>query len=295
MEENQEMGLNGRNFNTISPSAKSLLFMKGHTNIPYARQAAELIMLPEKYMPDFNKKDITFWARVVHFESRYWSINQLLTELPIKNILELSSGYSFRSFDKVQNNAIKYIDTDLPELIDVKKRLVTALQKDNEMKGRLEVLPLNALDEKQFEEIVSRFPEGEIVIVNEGLMIYLDIAEKQKLCKIIHNTLKKRGGCWITADIYLKSQHEKLDLKFDKNTKDFFEQHNIEENKFDSFESAKEFFNLNGFEVEKEANVDYSKLSTLKYLKQSAPVEQLAKMGKAGKIQATWRLRVASK
>ena len=129
MEENQEMGSTARNFNTISPSAKSLLLMKGHTNIPYARQAAELIMLPEKYLPDFNKKDLTFWARVVHFESRYWSINQLLTELPIKNILELSSGYSFRGLDKIRQDGFNYIDTDLPELIGVKKRSVNSPSK----------------------------------------------------------------------------------------------------------------------------------------------------------------------
>jgi len=60
-----------RNYNTISPSAKSLLLMKGHTNIPFARETAELIKYPEKFNPDFSKKDMTFWARVVHFENRH--------------------------------------------------------------------------------------------------------------------------------------------------------------------------------------------------------------------------------
>jgi hypothetical protein len=68
----EQINLTTHNFNTISPSAKSLLLMKGHTNIPFARQTAELIEYPEKYNPDFSNKGMTFWARVVHFENRYW-------------------------------------------------------------------------------------------------------------------------------------------------------------------------------------------------------------------------------
>lgn len=188
--------------------------MKGHTNIPFARRTAELMMHPEEYSPDFDRKDMTFWARVLHFENRYWSINQLLTELPVKNILELSSGYSLRGFEKVREGHYHYIDTDLPELIDIKKDLLTALQEENNtIKGKLEVLPLNALDEKQFREVVNHFPEGEIVIGNEGLLMYLNNEEKEKLCKIIYEILKERGGYWITADIYLKTQIKMLDLK----------------------------------------------------------------------------------
>ena len=50
----------------------------------------------------------------------------------------------------------------------------------------MEILPLNALDEEKFNEVVSHFPPGEIVIVNEGLLMYLNNEEKQKLCSIIH-------------------------------------------------------------------------------------------------------------
>ncbi|MDR3715026.1 MAG: hypothetical protein P4L51_19605 [Puia sp.] len=78
------MNIPDRNYSTISPSAKSLLLMKGFTNIPFARQAAELISYPEKYIPDPDSKDFGFWARAAHFESRYLSIDQLLTPLTVK-------------------------------------------------------------------------------------------------------------------------------------------------------------------------------------------------------------------
>ena len=152
---------------------------------------------------------------------------------------------------------------------------------------------MNALDDKQFHEIVNHFPDGKIVIVNEGLLMYLDRREKEKLCNIIHKILKERGGYWITGDIYLKNKQEKLNLKFDNKTKEFFEQHHIEENRFESFEEAEVFFKKMGFIIDKVANMKRSKLNSLKYFLKSATIKQLFKMRKAGKIQATWRLRIA--
>ena len=113
-----------RNYNTISPSAEMLLMTKGYTNIPFAKEAAELYPHPEKYTIDLRDKDFTFWARLAHFESRYWSIDQLLSEIDAKNILEISSGFSFRGLKAVEKNNVHYIDTDLPEIIEVKKNVL---------------------------------------------------------------------------------------------------------------------------------------------------------------------------
>jgi O-methyltransferase involved in polyketide biosynthesis len=290
----EPINLNNRNFNTISPSAKSLLLMKGHTEIPFARKTAELITSPEKYIPNFSNRDLTFWARTFHFESRYWSIDQLLEDLPITNILELSSGFSFRGLAKIKQKGVHYIDTDLPEVIETKKEFIDALQNDGfNPEGKLELLPLNALDKEQFQVIINRFKAGEIVIVNEGLLMYLNINEKERLCKIIYDILKEHGGYWITADIYVQNKEKKLDLKLDDKTKEFFEHHRIEENRFESFKEAEVFFKRMGFIVDKEAEVKKSKLSSLKYLMKSASLRQLFRMRKAGKIQATWRLKIA--
>ena len=289
-----ELNITNRNFNTISPSAKSLSLMKGYTNIPFARQTAELLCYPEKYNPDFNKKDLTFWARTLHFENRYWSIDQLLADLPYKNIIELSSGFSFRGLETVKQKGFYYIDTDLQDVIAMKKDFIAAFLNDSfKIDGKLELLPLNALDDKQFHEIVNHFPDGEIVIVNEGLLMYLNINEKKRLCSIIYDILKERGGYWITADIYIKNKNDKLNLRFDNKTTEFFEQHRIEDNKFESFEEAETFFRQMGLVIDKEANVERSKLSSMKYFLKSTTIRQIFKMRKVGKIQATWRLKIA--
>lgn len=293
MAHNEPINVTNREFSSISPSAKSLLLMKGHTNIPFARQTAELILHPEKYRPDFENRDLSFWARTLHFENRYLSIDDLLSDLIIGNILELSSGFSFRSLETVIRKGIHYIDTDLPDVIEQKRNFIPVLKNNRiNLIGTLELLALNVLDEEAFEGVVSRFPQGEIVIVNEGLLMYLDTDEKIKLCRIIHKILKERGGYWITADIYVKRQYKKLNLNIDNETKDFFEVHKIEGNKFESFEEAETFFRRAGFEIDKVAYVNRSKLSSMKYFLKSISIKQLWYFRKAPRMQATWRLRI---
>src|SRR4030042_2794744 len=128
-----------RDFSSISPSAKWLLLVKGYTNIPFAREVAGLLEYPNKYIPDFKKRDYTLWASAIHLESRYWSIDQLLKDLTINNILELSSGYSFRSLEYTMQKGVHYIDTDLPDVIATKKEFVKNLTKDGfNTDGKLE-------------------------------------------------------------------------------------------------------------------------------------------------------------
>ncbi len=296
MKNSEQINPAGRNYNTISPSAWSLLVLKGYTNIPFARKAADLLneQREEKHIFDFNKKDTMFWGRVVHFESRYWSIDQLLADLDIKNILELSSGFSFRGLEMAKQKGIHYIDTDLPELIETKKKFVNAIsEKENvQQEGTLETLPLNALDRNQFIEVVNRFPPGKLAIINEGLLMYLNEKEKEQVCSIIHDVLKERGGYWITADIYIMGKLKSYTSKMEEKTKAFFEQHRIEENKFRSKEGAKDFFKKMGLVIDKEAQRDHSKLSALKYLVKNITFWQMFRYRKAPKIQSTWRLKV---
>src|SRR5580700_4885930 len=88
--------LSNRDYSTISPSARALLWMKGLTDIPYAHEAAALMMASEPQRADPGPQPEEFWQRVRHFEQRYWSIDRLMVGLKATNILELSSGFSFR-------------------------------------------------------------------------------------------------------------------------------------------------------------------------------------------------------
>jgi len=235
-----------KDFNTISPSAIALLFTKSHTQIPYMKEAANLLHA----LPDNTEKTPMFHARVQHFEERYYSIDHRLQSTGITNILELSSGYSFRGLDMATHKAVHYIDTDLEDVISRKQQFVQQLQQAP-LKGQLELKALNALDTKQFEAILHSFPEGPVAIVNEGLLMYLNMEEKKLLAATIHSILEKRGGCWITADIYIPSPPDAKQA-YTQRQQRFLNAHKVEENKFASFEAAESFFEEAGFMIFKD-------------------------------------------
>jgi O-methyltransferase involved in polyketide biosynthesis len=284
-----------KDFSSVSPSAKMLLLLKGMTNIPYMRQAAELASLPEKYVPDYSVRDASYWGRVLHFEYRYNSINQLLEGLGVKNVFELSSGFSFRGLDMVMREDVHYIDTDLPELIAEKQKFLDALREGMPApKGKLEMLPLNAVDSEAFEKVAAHFDKGPVAVVNEGLLMYLNMDEKKKLCANIKKLLQEKGGWWITADIYTQMGAPRpIAAGNDDRLQKFLEQHQVQDNMFESFEAAEAFFKAEGFVVEKEAEQTYDKSELLHYMMESLTEEQKMMMGQAGKIHVTWLLRVS--
>ena len=285
-----------RDYSSISPSAKSLVLLKGVTSIPFAKQTAELISAPDIFHMNVDNKDPAFWKRVVHFEIRYWSVDQLLESLNVTNMLELSSGYSFRGLEIIRRKKVYYVDTDLPEVINRKKQLLSDLQKYEPVNpGVLTITPLDALDETQFLKVVDSFPKGPIIIVNEGLLMYLNNKEKEVLCGIIRKVLKQRGGYWITADVYVKSTLERFNEEEKDSLKDLVEAQQIEKNMFESFDAAEEFFKTVGFSVVKEAAVDFTKISSLPHLINNSTEAQLAALKTSTqKIQTTWCLKVDS-
>lgn len=283
-----------RDYSTISPSARALLLMKAHTTIPWAREAAALLAASDNQLQLNAPEHFSYWARVVHFEKRYKSINQLLWELPVTNVLELSSGFSLRGLEAVQHPGIHYIDTDLPGVTELKQSFIQSLHPAAPAENSLlELLPLNALDEQEVYNTTARFAAGPIAIVNEGLLMYLDLTEKKRLCRIIHQTLSRSGGYWITADIYIKNKYNAATRPADDQLNAFFDAHRITEKMFNSFEEAEEFFNGQGFVIDKEARIDRSELSALPQLLQHTTEGQLHKLQKAARHQTTWRLKTA--
>ena len=73
-----------------------------------------------------------------------------------------------------------YLDTDLPEIAATKANLVARLH-PAPLPGTLLVRPLDALDAEALRAAVDVMPAGPIAIVQEGLLMYLDDAEKTAL------------------------------------------------------------------------------------------------------------------
>jgi O-methyltransferase involved in polyketide biosynthesis len=233
----------------------------------------------------------------MHFESRYQSINQLLEELTATNILEISSGFSFRGLDLSRKKNVFYIDTDLPDIVAGKQHFIDALAAPAAAPtghapapGHYELCPLNALDPAAFDEVVKKFPPGPLTIINEGLLVYLDAKEKAQLCANIRRALLTRSGYWITGDIYLKRQQD--DEEKNAAWRQWSREHNLEEKKFASFGEAENFFHDNGFEKEKEATQDYPRLTSFPQFLKAAGTRTLNELRRTGRPRqhATWRL-----
>jgi len=244
-----------KDFTKISVTARSLLLKKSITNIPYAKEAA-VIIFGQKYLEDYWHKDYPPYAPVYFtgFEARSLSIDKILSTIECKNYLEISSGLSFRGLNLTVGNKIVYIDTDLPQVIERKREIVEVLleQKQLKLKGTLKFDGLNVLDEETFVNVVSSFPEGPVTIINEGLLIYFNLEEKLKLCRLIYNVLKERGGQWITADIYVRENiDEAKRLRSHLPSFHFITEHQVLENMFTGYSAAEDLFRQCGFQIER--------------------------------------------
>lgn len=282
-------------FSSISPSAMSLLETRSYTSIPFAKESFQIIS-------QFNSKENQPYSllpkevilRIIHFETRYRSIDQGLQDIMYNKILEFSSGFSFRGLDLCKNPNIQYIDTDLPNIIEIKRNLVHQLTKTycNYKPDNLILMPMNALNEEEFADTVSSFNSEPLSIVNEGLLMYLNREQKEILCKIIYKILSQYGGYWITADIYRKGEIEgrNIDNFYKQKGREFLEKHNVENNKFTSFADAEEFFLKCGFKIYKKIDIETKELSSFKLLNNDYPSPRGITEGRE-KTRETWILK----
>lgn len=239
-----------RDFSTITPSAYSLLVMRAQAGLPFARQAAELVLGAEGIAAEIARLSAVAGAelRRRHFEERYRSIDALLADAAATRVLEIAGGLSFRGLALAQRQPVVYVDTDLPAMAETKAGLVAALDA-GPLVGELRVRALEALDPAAFRAAVAELPEGEIAIVNEGLLMYLDAEEKRRLAGNIRDALVARGGVWITADIYLRGRDPRIGQ--DDRLRAFLAAHRVEDQKFDSREAAEAFFTEAGFAIQR--------------------------------------------
>ncbi|HEY4151482.1 MAG TPA: hypothetical protein VGM41_21230 [Chitinophagaceae bacterium] len=286
------MNIEQKDYNSISPSAEYLMKLKAFTRIPFAKEAAALVIHGKDRTDTMGEADRAVFLRMLlHFENRYWTVEKLLWQTQPKNILEISSGYSFRGLDWCFQHPVHFIDTDLPDLVTAKARLVQSLITGNPaiMKGVYELLPLNVMDEAAFREVINKFPPGPITIINEGLLVYLGMEEKKRLCASIREALLQRGGYWVTGDIYLKREDDG-NIQRPAHWQEFREKHQIYENSFDSYEAARQFFSDCGLEVNGREVLVPEALSGLELAgtKREAIIKRLES---ASSTRESWRLQ----
>ena len=237
-----------RDYASISPSARQILMVRSQTGLPYAREAATWLYDAsevDKVRAEIDANPDAL-KRMRHFEIRARSIDQALAARDATCIVELAAGLSFRGL--VAKAGTTFVDTDLPDMVKTKREIVAALCPAPPRGYRLEAL--DAMDGSAVRALVDTLPDGPVTFVNEGLLVYLNEAEKTALCETIRGVLTARGGAWITADVYIRTG---TTMYRDVHTREFLAKHDVDGNKFADYAAAEAFFTTRGFAIEARA------------------------------------------
>lgn len=255
-----------RDHKTISPTAFNHIIWRTLYSVPFADEFMEAAKkhCPAEYVFDkdiLNKKVKHATPKIAPlFEGRYKGGEKALENFIKRNpgctVLELAAGFSLHGANLARKYPkIKYIETDLPEIIRMKEKIMkeTSLNFKN-----LYFQSANALDTAAVRKIVSCVrPGSKLAIYCEGLLSYFDDKEMRAIAKIVQSARKKRSGVWITPDPamgaeareMLKSvwpEYKRLVKKAEKMAQQKYDDHGFENEK-----KTDDFFRACGFRIKK--------------------------------------------
>ncbi|BAY49708.1 hypothetical protein SAMD00079811_73370 [Scytonema sp. HK-05] len=185
-------------FEKVSPTAFMVSSFRGLTDIPYAKELAQQAeaQLSGQSLPQLKEKPV---GLAIHLEARYKAINQVMAQYPTTQVLELASGLLPRGLVMSCDPNITFIESDLPEMIAYKQQQVQQLVGE---RANLHFLQIDATHpSNEFLKSINYLTPGQpVVIVCEGLLMYLTRSEKQQVCANVREILKAYSGVWITSD-----------------------------------------------------------------------------------------------
>lgn len=240
-----------KRYEQISPTAWPVAFRRIFSGIPYCteifdemKKAQAIPIDPELMRPDLSPQ----------IEARFRIISRALSELGIKQVLELAAGFSPRGLIMSEDPSCTYVELDLLPVIELKKQIVKSLEESGVTEHRPNLVwqPENVLKPSDLDEAVSGFDTYQpVVVVHEGLMRYLTMDERAQLAQNVHGLLTKFGGAWVTPDVSLRKVFEN-ENEADRNHIQKISEltgSDIVGNRFESKEQAQEFFENLGFDV----------------------------------------------
>lgn len=236
----------------ISPTAWMIAYRRTFTDIPYSRDIfQELERLHKSLGEKANPNELKTPEIAPQIEARYKLVSRLIQESGVTQVFELAAGLSPRGLDMTSNSAINYVESDLQEISLQKKTIVDAIVN---RRPNLHLEVANALDIDTWQTAVSHLDqEKPIIVINEGLLRYLNFDQKAMVAKNIHALLEKFEGQWITPDITLKKIVQSENDATTKRVEKFYKTTgiNIDANCFKNVDDAQKFFENLGFSVER--------------------------------------------
>ena len=200
----------------ISVTAKVAAYYRQFSDIPFAREVANRIGADAAFdrivrEHGLERDKLTFYAPM--FEARYKSLTQLL-QAGAPQVLELASGYSLRGLDVTRGGEIRYVETDLPDVVAEKLRLLEDVRQHHGIAPSPQhvVTVADALDLDQVRAAAAVLDTRQpLTILCEGLIMYLSKQETEQLATHIHRLLREfAGGRWITPDFTFRVEAKDL-------------------------------------------------------------------------------------
>ena len=240
-------------FDKISPTALLVAYARQFSDIPYTKEVAELTdaAATVKQFGEGRQEQPVVTAALV--EARYKTIEQVVTRFNGTQIIELASGLLPRGMIRTQNPDVTFIESDLPGMIHQKQQLVQQLIGK---RPNLHFLEIDATSRPNPLPLTGYFQsEKPVMILCEGLLMYLTFAEKQQVCANVREMLLPYGGVWITSDFTTKAgagQMRQNDpaLRQVNQKISSWTGRSFTENEFDDLDHAKQFALEQGFRVE---------------------------------------------
>jgi O-methyltransferase involved in polyketide biosynthesis len=195
----------------ISVTAKIAAYYRQFSDIPFAQEVAKRIGADAAFDQiltehGLNKEKLTFYAPM--FEARYKSLTQLILQSGASQVLELASGYSLRGLDLTRGGAIRYVETDLPNVVAAKLTLLDDVRNAHGIPRSPQhvVTTADALDFDQVRAAAAGLDPGQpLTVLCEGLIMYLSKEQTEQLAAHVRRLLQAfAGGCWITPDFTFK-------------------------------------------------------------------------------------------
>lgn len=189
-------------FDKISPTALMVAYARAFADIPYSKDLSRLVNA-QSVVEDLLGQKLEQVAEIaILIESRYRAIDQLVADHLTKNtltqIIELASGLLPRGMVMSQNPDVTFIESDLPLMISQKASLVKELVGD---RSNLHFIPIDIAS--TFNQLIActKYLSSEpLIILCEGLLMYLSHPQKHQVFNHIRELLQNYGGVWITSD-----------------------------------------------------------------------------------------------
>jgi len=200
----------------ISVTAKVAAYYRQFSDIPFAQEVAKRINADAAFDQilrehGLERDKLTFYAPM--FEARYKSLTQLLRS-GAPQVLELASGYSLRGLDLTRSGGIRYVETDLPDVVAEKLRLLEDVRQHHGILPSPQhvVTTADALDLDQVRAAAAVLDTRQpLTVLCEGLIMYLSKQETEQLATNIRRLLGEfAGGCWITPDFTFRVEARDL-------------------------------------------------------------------------------------